>query len=483
MAVRRSLAWMALGQGAFCALQFAGSIIVARLLTPYEIGVFAIAMAVVGLVSVLQAMGLNNFLIRERELTPDLIASAAAANALICVLLAALIAGLGYLGGALFAEPGVRKVLLVLAVVPIIGHFAFVPGAMLEREGDFRTVALLRTVSTAIGVCITVTLAYRGYSYMSLAYSQVATAFLTNFLTNIVARRHVTFRLSLAHGARVFRFGLQIFAISGVTRMAGRAMEVALGGILGLGQLGLYARASSNHAMLWDNIHGVVGRVTFVDFSRRAQEGTPLGARYIRVLELMCGLLWPIFALVAILAGPLIVLIYGAPWVGAAAPLSLLCIASILLVSTTMSWEVFVVCHETARQVRFEFVRTLVGLTLFVGGCLISLEAAAASRILDALLAQFLYRPHLERMTGAPRGAFVRAYLVSGAAAAAAALPALGLMLGRRFSVDVPPGEIAAALGLGGLLWLLALRGLRHALYDEMAGLLGRAWQRRRVAA
>ena len=125
----------------------------------------------------------------------------------------------------------------------------------------------------------------------------------------------------------------------------------------------------------------------------------------------------------------------------------------------------------------------LVGLALFVGGCFLSLEAAAASRILDALLAQFLYRPHLERMTGAPHGAFGRAYLVSGAAAAAAALPALGLMLAWRFSVDVPPGEIVAALGLGGLLWLLVLRGLRHALYDEIVGLLGRAWQRRRVTA
>lgn len=478
MAVRRSLAWMAFGQGIFFCLQFAGSIVVARLLTPYEIGVFAIAMAVVGLVSVLQAIGLNNFIVREQALTRDVVASASAANALISVLLALAIAGFGYLGGALFKEPGVRDVLLVLAIVPVIGHLAFVPGAMLEREGNFRTIALLRAASTAIGVLLTVALAWRGYSYMSLAYSQVATAVLTNVATNIVARRHLTFRFSFTHWARVWRFGLQIFAISGINRMANRMMEVSLGGILGLGQLGLFSRASSNHNMLWDNIHGVVGRVIFVDFSQRAQEGAPLGGRYLRVLELMSGLLWPMFAMVAILAAPLVVLIYGMPWLGAAAPLSMLCIASIILVSTTMSWEVFVVCQETARQVRFEFVRTILGILLFVGGCFISLEAAAASRILDALFAQFLYRPHLERMTGAARGAFGIVYLRSGAATAVAAAPALALMIAWRFSPQVPLAQIALAIAAGGVLWLLVLRGLRHELYREITTALGRVRQR-----
>ncbi|HWW63632.1 MAG TPA: oligosaccharide flippase family protein [Sphingomonadaceae bacterium] len=478
MAVRRSLAWMAFGQGGFFCLQFLGSVVVARLLSPYEIGVFAIAMAVVGLVSVVQAIGLNNLLVRERDLTPDLVASAAAANIAICLLLAVTIAVLGYLGEALFKEPGVRHVLLVLAVVPIIGHFAFVPGAMLEREGNFRTIALLKMVSTAIGVGITITLALKGYSYMSLAYSQVATALLTNVATNVVARRHVTFRLSLAHWSKVWRFGLQIFAISGASRIANRTMEVSLGSILGLGQLGLFSRASNNHNMLWDNIHGVVGRVVFVDFSQRAHEGAPLGDRYLRVLELMSGLLWPVFALVAVLAGPLIVHIYGPPWAGAAPPLALLCIASIVLVSTTMSWEVFVVCHETARQVRFEFIRTLLGTGLFIAGCFISLEAAAASRILDALFAQFLYRPHLERMTGTSRHAFSAIYLRSAIATLVAVAPSLALMILWRFSAQTPVALLVLSVGGGGLLWLLALRGLHHALYGEIMTVLTRLRQR-----
>lgn len=469
MALRRSLAWMAFGQGVFFLLQFLGSIAIARLLTPYDVGIFSIAMAVVGLVSVLQALGLNSYIVREKELTPDLVATAAAVNATTAVILAIMIAGIGFAGAHIFREPGVRDVLLVVAIVPLIGHFAFVPSAMLEREGEFRTLALLKVASTAVGLVITIALALAGYRYMSFAYSQVAAAIVTNVALNIAARRHVTFRLSLSHWSSLSRFGVQIFAISGLNRMATRVMEIALGRITGLAALGLYTRASSNHTMLWDSIHSVVGRVAMVDFSRHSRAGSSLREPYLRVLEMMTALLWPVFAGCGILAGPLILTLYGEPWLGAAIPFALLCLASLVMVSTSMAWEVFVVSHETARQARLELVRTIFGIALFVAGCFHSLEAAAASRLVSALLGQMLYRPHLARMIGAAPSDFYRIYLRGAVAMTAAVAPALALMAQWRFSPRVPLLEAAAAVAIGVLLWLLTLRLLRHPLFDEMS--------------
>ena len=468
MAVRSSFVWMAFGQASYFGLQFVGSILVARLLGPYDMGVFAIAMAVIGMISVVQMVGLNTFLIREPVLTPDIVATAATVNLAIAALMAIAIAGLGLVGGKLFAEPGVRSLLLLLAVVPLIGQFAFVPNTMLERDGAFKTIAVIKAVSTAFGMGLTILLALKGFRYMSLGYSQVATALLTNLAINIIARRHVSFRLSLAHWSVMARFGGQIFAVSGLTRVASRLMELVLGRAQGVAALGLYSRASSNHAMVWDSIHGIVARVVFADFSRCQREGIPLGGRYLKVLELMTGILWPMFAGVAILAGPAVQQIYGPDWIGAAVPLSLLCIASMILVSTTMSWEVFVVRGETGRQARFEFIRTIFGTSIFVAACFHSLAAAAATRIADALFAQYLYRPHLERMTDTRRAQFGAVYLRSAVAGIAAVAPALAVMIYWRFAVDVPIMTLGAAVGAGGVAWLLALRGMDHVIYHEL---------------
>lgn len=468
MAVRRSLAWMASGQAAFMIFQFVGSIAVARLLGPYNTGIFAIALAVVGFVGVIQSLGLNELLVRERELTRDIVATAFTINFAIALAMALVIAGVGLLGGALFREAGVRHILLVIAVVPIVGTLAFVPQAMLHREGDFRLLAIVRAGSTGLSVALTVVLALLGYNYMSFAYSQVATALATNILINVIARRHVSFRMSLADWPRIVRFGTQMLAISGVSQISTRVTELVLGRTLGIAALGLFSRASSNHNMLWDSVHGITSRIVFSNFAGLVRNGIPLRARYLRVLELMTGLLWPLFAGVAVLAGPMVSLVYGAAWVGAGRPLALLCVASIGYVSTTMVWEVFVVRDETARQVRFEFIRAIVGTLLFIAGCFVSLEAAAASRIADALFAQFLYRPHLQRMTGTASHEFKIVYSRSAVCAAAAIAPALTLMIAQGFSTRIPVEQVAGAVLAGIALWFVALRLIRHQLHAEL---------------
>lgn len=465
---------MAFGQISFVVLQFLGSVAIARLLTPYDTGIFAIAMAVVGLLAIIQAMGLNNFLIREETLTHDLIATAFTVNAGMSLILAVLVATLGLIGGALFGDPGVRQVLLVLAIVPLIGQLAFLPNAMLEREGAFKTLALLRTVSTAIGLVLTISFAATGFRYMSLAYSQVGTALITNLTLLFIARRHVRFRFSLSHWTRVSQFGMQIFAVSGITRMAQRLSEIALGRLLGLQALGLYSRAAGNYNLIWDNIHTVATRVLFVDFASLKRQGIPLRDRYLQVVTVITALLWPAFLGVAVVAGPLVRAVYGERWIGAATPLSLLCIAGVLQTSITMTWEVFVVSGETGRQARIEFIRTLVGLGLFIAGCMHSLPAAAAAKIGDAIFAQLLYRPHLHRMTEAQPRELVTIYLRSGALAAAAVLPAAAVMTAWGWSSETPLLPLAIAVATGVSLWLLLLRRGDHVLHRELAGALRR---------
>ena len=111
---------------------------------------------------------------------------------------------------------------------------------------------------------------------------------------------------------------------------------------------------------------------------------------------------------------------------------------------------------------------------MFVIACFHSLEAAAATRIADALFAQALYRSHLERMTGARRREFLVIYLRSGGAALAAIAPALVVMAYWHFSTEAPLGQLAAAVVTGVVLWLAVLRATRHLLYHELERVLRR---------
>lgn len=477
MSVRRSLAWLMISQGGFFVLQFGGAIVLARLLTPYDMGIYAAAAAIIGILGILQAFGLTLLIIREPEVDPDLLASAFTINALLAVLLALTIIGLSAFGGAFLREPGVERVMLALAPLPLIGIFEFLPATLLERRAEFRVIAVINLLRAAVTTSVAVSLAFAGFSYMSIAWGSIASAVVGAVAFMIAGRQHVSFRVGLAAWRHVLKFGLQQLAIQGVNAVSGRAAEFLLGRLLGLSALGLYGRASNLNNMIWSNIHLVVGRVVLVDLAEQRRRGIDLRDGYLRIVELITALLWPCFAGLAVLAGPLINIVYGSAWVAAAPPLAALAVAAILLISITMTWELFVICHETDRQARFEFMRTGVGLVMFIAGCLVSLTGAAVGRIGEALFSVFIYRPHIERMTSTRLADYIPIYRRSAILTTAACGPALVLMIAYGWSPHVPFALVAAVIAAGVAAWLGAVFLTDHALLDELRRIVAKGRQ------
>lgn len=481
--VRRNLAWMAVSQAGLFVLQFGGSVVVARLLTPYDMGVFAVATAVAGLISILRSVGLASYLVRAQVIDEAMLASVFTVNAVIAGFVAAAIVGVSVLGGVLLGEPGVRDVLLVLALVPLLGILELLPATGIERSGNFRVIGTVNLGRNALSTGVLLAFAFSGFSYMSLAYGQVAGAAFSVVMFNVLGRQHVRLRFGLRAWREITRYGFQMLAISGVNMVSARLAEVLLGRVLGLSALGLYSRAASLNSVLWDNIHLIIARIVFVDFSEQKRRGLSLRDTYLRIVQLITALLWPVFTGMAVLAGPLVLTLYGPNWVSSALPLSLLSLSAVVLVSITMTWEVFVVCQETGRQARFEFVRAGVGFALFACGCFVGLGWAAAARIGEALFSVVLYRPHLDRMTDTTSRDFVVIYANSGLLTLVAVGPSAAVMSYYSWQPQAPLTVVLGSVMAGIACWAALLVATKHPLAREGQILLarvlpGRFWQR-----
>ena len=69
MAIRRSLGFSALTQLINFLLSFGSVIIVSRLLTPEEIGIFSVSVSLLGFAHILRDFGVGNYLIQVKEVT------------------------------------------------------------------------------------------------------------------------------------------------------------------------------------------------------------------------------------------------------------------------------------------------------------------------------------------------------------------------------------------------------------------------------
>lgn len=481
MSVSRSLAWMGLSQVIILSCQFGAQVVLVRHLTLHEAGVYAVGLAVVGVLSLVQTLGLQALIVREDVLSPDLVRTAFTVNALISVGLAGAILATSWAGAAWLGDPGVQRVLAVLAVTPLIGIFSFLPAALMEREGRFREIAIAGAAGSVAGAIVTILLAVQRFTYMSAAYAQWASIGATTVLTVVLGRENASLRMGLKAWRRVGDFGMQMLAITGISALGMRLSDILLGRILGLSALGLYSRASGLNGLIWANVHLLIGRVMLVDFVDVHRLGRSLRDRYIQTVDIVTVLLWPIFAGFATVARPFIFNVYGPKWVSAASPLVFLAIASMTQVAITMTWELFAATGKLRTQTRIEFVRSLVALIAFAVGCAISLQAAAAARVVDAVFALILYRPHLNRMTGTAFVDFVPIYGRNLILTIIAIAPAAMLMAASGWAADISLGLLGAAIALGIALWMGALLFVRHPLLAEVRRWLDR--RARRAAA
>lgn len=481
MPIKNSLLWMGLAQGISFLLQFGSSLVVARYLSPHETGIYAAALSIVSLLSMAQTLGLSALIIREKDLTAELTGSAFTINALVSVVLAAIIFAISYAGEALLGDAGVRHALFALAPIPLLGIVSFLPAAMMERRGEFKTIALIGTAGTIAGAIVIVAAAILGQSYMSVVYGQWTNACIVTFAMAIVGREHARVRPGLTAWRSVADFALQMVAVSGINNLSTRSSDVFLGYFSGLASLGFYNRASALNGLLWTNIHLFIGRVMLVDYAELYRQGISLRERYIRTVEMITALLWPLFIGLAILSQPIVTLLFGPRWQFAATPLAMLAIASAIQVAITMTWELFAATDRMRVQTRVEIIRSIFALVTFVGGCLISLNMAAAARIVDALFALYLYRPHLNAMTDTRFRDFIPAYRRAALLTVAACGPSAVLMI---FANEASTNlfRLAAAILGGVLLWVILLFVLDHPLRGELRGMLfpyGRASRRK----
>jgi O-antigen/teichoic acid export membrane protein len=293
----------------------------------------------------------------------------------------------------------------------------------MEREGRFREIAFVTTLTGIVGALATILLAVLHFGYMSMAYANVISSFAAMALFIWFGRDHFRLNFGLSEHRRILRFGGQMLASSGLIAVSSRAGEILLGRLVGLAALGLFNRASGLCNLAWSGIHSIISRVVLVDFARTYRTEGTLRTRYITTVAVVSAILWPAFIGMAVIARPFIVMVYGQKWEGAAMPLVYLCLASTILTMSTVAWEVCAVTDNLGVQTRTEAIRAPVSLSLLFAAAFISLDAVAFSRIIEAAVAFILYRPHLDRMTGTSLRDFTGTYLQGALLSLGAATP------------------------------------------------------------
>lgn len=472
--VRKALFWSFSGQFTTMAVTFGSSIIISRLLSPREMGIYAVATATIGVLQLIAAFGVGSYVVREIDLTPQKLDAAFTVNAVLCALLALLVFGMGTFGSYLLSEPAVGRVLRLLAVTPLIGALSFRASVMLQRGMMFRGASIVGVTGAIISASVTIAAALAGASYMSPGYGGVVSSVISTIAMVLLGREHFSMRMSLFEWRKITAFGLRIMSINGLSSAAVRISDIVLAHFLGLAALGLYSRATNLNNLIFSNIYGTATGVIFVQLSAAQRDGDRVSAIFFRGFRIITALMGPILIGLAVLSRPAVQLLYGDKWIGAADPLSLLLIGQFVALGFAMNWELFVIRDDLKTQTKLEITRSLLSVTTTIIASLFSLIAVAATSVVDSIISLILYGRHMPRLAKVSWSQLTSVYGEACLLTLAAVVPSFMLMTATRFDSHTSLPLIAGMVLVGILFWLGVLWRIDHPLMEEIGMLLSR---------
>ncbi|TVU66390.1 oligosaccharide flippase family protein [Paenarthrobacter nitroguajacolicus] len=310
---------MALGR----IVQFATTIIVARMIAPEHFGALAVAIVVQTIATNMAELGATAALARGNG-DPDRIAPTVFSIALVTsgIMTGAAIALAPALAAA-FDDPAATPVIQVLSITILLQGISAVPSTMVWREFLQKPRVVVDVCSLLTVLVLVVPMALDGWGAMALAWSRVGgqVVAMAGYWIITPARYAPGFDRSVA--VEILRLGMPLAMANLVVFVTLNIDYLLIGRMLDPAALGLYLLAFNLAGLPSSVITAVIRATAVPTFGRLFQDGT-LGALAGRFVAGVSYCAFPISALVIALAYPLIVTAYGDAWAGAGIALATL---------------------------------------------------------------------------------------------------------------------------------------------------------------
>lgn len=479
--VRKSIGYSLLSSNAVTVLQFVSSLIIARLLTPEQIGIFSVASVLVAVAQILRDMGASGYIIQVEKLTTEILRAALGVTLLAAGVIAA---GFALASGAIaafYGEPRVQDVMFVLALNFALTPFGAVTMACVRREMRFRAIAVANLFSAVISLAVSIALAYLDYGAISLAWGSVAGTLASIVAAYVMRPAYMPWAPSLKGASAILGFGTVTTSSSILAYVNMAAADLVLGKLAGMSAVAYFNRAASLNRFFGTMLSKALNPVLLPAFSEIRRNGGDVRQAFQKGTVMVTAVTWPVYTVIAVLAEPLILVLFGDQWCASVDLVPFIAMTAVLSGTYTMCGASYVALGKPGLNLIAEAtnlpIKVLVIVLVASGGALAVAQAWPWIALAGAVVHQYLIRREL----GISPMAFWRPLWRSGAMAL---LCGAGAWLGTWSAAgiaSVPAIPLLAGTMAGAVTWMLAVWLVRHPVkgeIDKVAGFLGKKLRR-----
>lgn len=395
--VVRAVGATSLGASLAKIVSLTATLVLARLLTPEDFGLMAMASTVTGFIGFFNEIGIGAAIVQRATVRKEELNGCFGIAILTSLLLSVIIFFVSWPAAQFFNMPQLQKLLNVLGLGFIFGALNTVPVALLRRELRFQTVMWLGLSSAIIQALVTIPLAAFGFGYWAIVIGFFVGQTIATLWYWRVSTWRPTWPLQLREGQTLLVYGIDITFTRVLWHAYMNADKLIVGKLLGERAVGVYDVSRSLASLPTSQISGLVTGIASPVFSRLQKDLPQLRSVQLRLTRGVAYLTFPLLAGISVTAAELVPVLLGNRWSEAILPLQALCISEAVATVANLQAQLLISTGRAKQLVRYNLICVIVmPLSLTLGAWLQGLLGIAlAWALVFPLLSVWLLRDAL----------------------------------------------------------------------------------------
>lgn len=391
-----SILWKIGETGGNQIIQFAISVVLARLIMPDQFGLIVELTVFIAIARIFIDSGFSNALIRKNNRTQEDCSTVYWFNIIVAIVCYWIIFFCAPLVARFYDEPQLTSILRVTAIGIVIGSFAGVHRTLLTADMDFKSLTQFNILGLIISGLTGIALALKGFQVWALVAQNLMGTILGTIFVICKVRWKPWFKFCRNSLKEFFGFGSKLLASALLDTLYSNVYSIVIGKVYKPADLAFYSRAQNLMQITSATPTYTLQSVTYPALCKLQDNNELLAEGYRKMIRISSFVVIPLTLGLGAVAFPFINVVYTDRWIFAATLLSIICFGQLLLPIHALNLNYLIVKGRSDLVFRLEIIKKIQAVVVLCFTVPIGLEAMCWGSVINSYIS-LLYNTYYTR--------------------------------------------------------------------------------------
>lgn len=358
--VIRSFLWKLLEKFSVQGLSLFLTLVLARILDPQDYGLIALIAVFTSLSAVIIDGGLNIALVQKKDADQVDFSTVFFSSILLSIILYVILFLLAPNIAAFYDNNALTNVVRVFSIVIIFEAANAVQRAYVAKNMLFKKLFYSSISALVLSGTVGMYMAIKGYGVWALVSLNICSTVVTTVVMFYTIRWYPSFTFSFIRFKTLFNYGWKIFSINVIVSFYTNIRSLIIGKFYSPASLAFFEKGKSLSEMAVSNVSSSIQIVIFPVFSDAQYDIDRVKQLVRRSISLSSFFMFPILALLCVIAKPLVLLVLTEKWLPAVPFIWIFSLAYMILIVQSSSMEAVKALGHSDFSLKYEIVKHII---------------------------------------------------------------------------------------------------------------------------